>query len=414
MVLSSPKYSIIIPSRNGGKYLPYCVKTIIEQDYNNYELLISDDHSTDDTVIFLNSIHHSNIKILTPPVGLSMSEHWEWALSHAIGEWIIFVGQDDGLQSYFFKLADKLTGIAHKKSIRAIMSERALFFWKDSSFYYGDAAIRYRAKNAIRIKSCKLGVLKAFTGIWSYFYLPAMYTTSMFHKDLIIEAKNKQKGRLFVTHPQDANLAAIACSLEKRYLMSFIPLGWVGSSKKSAGMAIRIKDSDNGSKTDTKSISELKNEYVKKISKSELEYNYLAGDFKFGNLGIYFWQSFLQTASLQGSSFNSFIMSKYLRAIIFCRALNEIRSSENYETRLLMFKDILTRNNFRFSIIYVGSIFTWLVAGVILLSYRITRKLIRLLSPHIDYDRNWSDDESMDILKASDIISKFVVLKKMI
>ena len=38
-----------------------------------------------------------NITILHTQESLSMTEHWEWALSHAKGEWRIFVGQDDGL-----------------------------------------------------------------------------------------------------------------------------------------------------------------------------------------------------------------------------------------------------------------------------------------------------------------------------
>ena len=50
------KYSIIIPVHNGLKYLPTCIETIINQDYDNYELIISDDNSTDGTKEFLNSL----------------------------------------------------------------------------------------------------------------------------------------------------------------------------------------------------------------------------------------------------------------------------------------------------------------------------------------------------------------------
>ena len=104
-----PKYSIVIPSRNGGRYLHACVESIVSQKYKDYELIISDDHSTDGTDEYLNSLNSENITVIRPPQTMCMSEHWEWALSNASGEWLIFVGQDDGLQPHFFPLADRLT-----------------------------------------------------------------------------------------------------------------------------------------------------------------------------------------------------------------------------------------------------------------------------------------------------------------
>ena len=112
------KYSVLLPAYNGGKYLPTCVETIISQDFSDYELIVSDDHSTDNTKEYLSTLNHPNVKIVYPAESMSMAEHWEWVLSQACGEWIMFVGQDDGLQPYFFKLAERLTAYANQKKIR--------------------------------------------------------------------------------------------------------------------------------------------------------------------------------------------------------------------------------------------------------------------------------------------------------
>ena len=40
-----PKYSIIIPCYNGMPYVKSCVDSIINQNYTDYELIISEDHS---------------------------------------------------------------------------------------------------------------------------------------------------------------------------------------------------------------------------------------------------------------------------------------------------------------------------------------------------------------------------------
>lgn len=317
MNLNTPKYSIIIPTYNGINYLPTCVETIISQSYADYELIISDDHSVDGTREYLEKINHPNIKVIYPPESLSMTEHWEWALSHAKGDWQIFVGQDDGLQNYFFQLADKLTNEANQKRVRTITSTRAYFFWQGCEHVYGDVAVGYDAENKTKIKSFTIETLKALFGLQTYFELPQMYTTSIFHKSILDQARTLQKGKVFSAHPQDANLAAIAYSLEKHYLKSFIPLGWVGSSPKSAGMAISGSMSSHSDKENNKSNDKLKKEYLNKVAKSKLRYHELAGDFAFGSIALYFWQALLMTQKLRPESINNKIQSRVFKTILF-------------------------------------------------------------------------------------------------
>ena len=125
---NNPKYSIIIPVNNVINYLPGAIESIISQDYNNYELIISDDSSTDGTAEYVDTLSHHAIRVIHTPKRMTTAEHFDWALTHAKGEWCIFVGGDDGLQPYFFILADKLTDIATTKNIRAIVIRRAYFF----------------------------------------------------------------------------------------------------------------------------------------------------------------------------------------------------------------------------------------------------------------------------------------------
>ena len=163
----------------------------------DYELIISDDHSSDGTKEYLENKDHPNIKVIFPHEHLSMTEHWEWALSHAKGEWQIFIGQDDGLQPYFFQLADKLTNIAREKKLRSISSARAYFFWKGCQYAYGNIAVGYSAMNKIKVKNFSYQMFKTILGFQTYFELPQMYTTSLFHRDLLNEARSKQNGNVF-------------------------------------------------------------------------------------------------------------------------------------------------------------------------------------------------------------------------
>jgi glycosyltransferase involved in cell wall biosynthesis len=421
MPSKSPKYSIIIPSRNGLKYLPFCIETIINQNYANYELIISDDHSEDGTKYYLTTLKHKNIIILEPPVSLSMSEHWEWALSYSKGEWIIFVGQDDGLQSYFFKLADKLTNIAKEKNIRTIMSERAYFFWPGCEFLYGDRAIRYCAQNRVKLHNCFLESLKVLFGIQTYFELPEMYTTSLFNRDLIDEVKAKQQGKVIVTHPQDANLAAIACSLEKYYLKSSIPLGWVGSSPKSAGFAISTFNLNKVSTDDISKMKPLKNEYENKIKNSVLSYLQVAGDFAFENYTIYYWQAILHTQCLRKPIPNKFYNSGLLKFIMFIHIYLEVKYSKlsSVSLRLPMFKHIVHINSFSYgTIVFIAESIRPIVNLIQFIVIYFNKIIQRTFGKFIDnqyiYHLNWHNNQSLNMLHLSNEIEEILKNKNWI
>ncbi len=47
--MSNPLISILIPFKDTAKFLPECLQSIIVQSYSNWELLIVDDNSSDDS-----------------------------------------------------------------------------------------------------------------------------------------------------------------------------------------------------------------------------------------------------------------------------------------------------------------------------------------------------------------------------
>ena len=62
--VTHPKVSVILPARNEEKYIQKCLKTLVEQDYPNYEIIAINDSSTDKTGELIESFSLANSKIV--------------------------------------------------------------------------------------------------------------------------------------------------------------------------------------------------------------------------------------------------------------------------------------------------------------------------------------------------------------
>ncbi len=86
--------SIIIPVYNGEKYIRDCVENIIKQSYNNYELIIVNDGSTDNTKSILETYNDKRVKLYNIENG-GVSKARNYGLKMAQGDFILFVDADD-------------------------------------------------------------------------------------------------------------------------------------------------------------------------------------------------------------------------------------------------------------------------------------------------------------------------------
>ncbi len=89
------KFSIIIPTYNGEKYIEETIKSIALQTYKNYEIIVVDDFSVDETVNKLKNIDFVELNIIVKPENKGLSNSINLAVSKARGEIIICLGQDD-------------------------------------------------------------------------------------------------------------------------------------------------------------------------------------------------------------------------------------------------------------------------------------------------------------------------------
>lgn len=87
--------SIIMPSYNASKYITDSIKSVQNQTYENWELVIVDDCSKDNTLEIIKSFNDKRIKLFVNEVNSGAAISRNRALREANGRWIAFLDSDD-------------------------------------------------------------------------------------------------------------------------------------------------------------------------------------------------------------------------------------------------------------------------------------------------------------------------------
>ena len=87
--------SIVMPSFNTGKFISESIESVLNQTYRNWELLIVDDCSTDNTETIVKNFNDDRIKFFRNDKNRGAAFSRNFALQKARGEWIAFLDSDD-------------------------------------------------------------------------------------------------------------------------------------------------------------------------------------------------------------------------------------------------------------------------------------------------------------------------------
>lgn len=103
-IISMPRVSVIIPVYNGDKYLEKTVRSVMDQDFRDFEILIVDDGSTDNSrsiALDLQKIDE-RIKVFEKK-NTGVSNTRNYGMEQARGEFVVFLDADDVAGDGFLK-----------------------------------------------------------------------------------------------------------------------------------------------------------------------------------------------------------------------------------------------------------------------------------------------------------------------
>lgn len=125
--------SVIVPVYNSAIYLGRCIQSILNQTYSDFELLLVNDGSTDDSleICHLYAVKDERVKVIDKPNGGVSSARNE-GINNALGEWITFVDSDDWVHEDY--LLQRVT-LAEQINADVVYCDAESVYEKSSSIF---------------------------------------------------------------------------------------------------------------------------------------------------------------------------------------------------------------------------------------------------------------------------------------
>jgi glycosyltransferase involved in cell wall biosynthesis len=147
-------FSVIIPTRNRARLLGYALQSVLEQNFDDVEIIVSDNCSQDETpTVVQEAVKSGRVRYVRPERVLAMPDHWEFALEQATGQFVTYLCDDDAWAPDVLARVSKL-----------LDSTRSQLVVLNSGIYYGDNWLDPAARNVASFASYTGEVLEYESG----------------------------------------------------------------------------------------------------------------------------------------------------------------------------------------------------------------------------------------------------------
>ena len=102
--MNSVKVSVIVPVYNVSRYLENCVNSITSQDFTDFEIILVDDCSPDNSGEICDRLakEDGRIRVIHKEKNGGLGEARKTGMQYACGEWTVFADSDDWLEPNTF------------------------------------------------------------------------------------------------------------------------------------------------------------------------------------------------------------------------------------------------------------------------------------------------------------------------
>ena len=237
--MAKPLFSIVIPTYNRQDLVTYAIESVIRQTFDDYEIIVCDNFSTDNTAAVVAQFKDSRIKYIRTPQHFVIADNWEYSRTQAEGQLVLMLSDDDALVStaleHFYQEFKQhhsefmFTNVAEYRDNTFLGPEQNIL---DCPPFSGSSRI-LQAEEIIKF-------LFSFANM-HYSYHPSAF---IFSRTLANTVANRA-GRFFQTNGVEYFAWPVAAVLSNKIVYIDSPLVILGRTKKSWGVNLSLCNPGN-------------------------------------------------------------------------------------------------------------------------------------------------------------------------
>jgi hypothetical protein len=226
------RVTILLPTRNRADTLAFALQTLLRIDDDRLEILVSDNASEDDTREVVLGQSDARLRYINPGRRLGMSQHWEFALAHATGDWLGFMGDDDGMLP---DTLERLRAIVAETGVEAVRAQLANYTWPSLSGR-DVGVLHLPVGTGVAVQDSAATLRQVLAGRLRYTRLPVLYNGGFASRQAIERAK-AGRDRFFRSRIPDIYSGVVLCGVVPKFAWSERPFTLNGASIHSTGTA---------------------------------------------------------------------------------------------------------------------------------------------------------------------------------
>ena len=225
----NPLLSIIIPTREHAETLPYTLRTALDQTSENFEVIVCDNFSQDNTAEVVRSLSDPRLRLINPGRRLSMCDNWDFALLHAAGDYVMFLGDDDGI----------VPGALDKLEASILTTHGLAYCWPRPAYIWPMDGKPARfiglpcTTQASEVNLENLARVVVSMGGWRWRLIPCMYHSAVVKR--IPDSIRQKTGRVFHSMSPDVFMSMAVPVFAKTAIDLGYCVSVLGNSQKSNG-----------------------------------------------------------------------------------------------------------------------------------------------------------------------------------
>jgi len=227
-------FTVVIPTRERSDTLEHALHTCVIQDYDDLEILVSDNFSQDRPREVVESYKDPRIRYINTGSRLSMTGNFEFALSHVPSKgYVIYIGDDDGLLPGAIR---DINAVILETGTQVLRWDSAGYWWPNAESKYANQLFIHYLGPGTTIQKSAVAIQNILSFKESYSVLPLMYTHSAIEYEVIRKIRDAS-GRFYHSMIPDVYSGFAIAGTVDSFVNSRRPYAISGLSHHSTGLS---------------------------------------------------------------------------------------------------------------------------------------------------------------------------------